>query len=199
MAACSVKARADAGTLISLSSRQVQLTRLKILIRRLHAGWFFYTVSPSAGLVERAKAGVEVGEVGDGAGLGDELLVEDAAEGDHGEAGVLDLAELHRHGILALAAEAEGIEAEVARRRALLRVLIELEADDAAGGAAMEKHVDVADEEEDLEPALRRDLRVRRGKVSAEQYAGQVLIIWRAVKRMANQREGLTALKLAAG
>ena len=51
---------------------------------------------PRGGSIEGAEAGVEVLEVRDGAGLGDELLVEDAAEGDHGEAGVLDLPELHR-------------------------------------------------------------------------------------------------------
>ena len=112
----------------------------------------------AGGSVERAEARVEVGEVGEGAGLGDELLVEDAAEGDHGEAGVLHLPELHRGEVVA--AEAEGVEAEVAGRRALLGGLgVELEADEAARGAAVEEDVDVADEEEDLQPALRRDLR----------------------------------------
>ena len=49
-------------------------------------------------IVSRGRRGVFLelgaGEVGEGAGLGQQLLVEDAAEGEHGEAAVLDLLEL---------------------------------------------------------------------------------------------------------
>ena len=104
---------------------------------------------------------MEVGEVGDGAGLGDELLVEDAAEGDHGEAAVLDLLELKHLELVRVGAEAERVEAEVARGRAVGHGLAgQVEADDAAGGLAVEEDVDVAEEQEDLEPALRGDLSV---------------------------------------
>ena len=106
---------------------------------------------------------MEVLEVGDGARLGDELLVEDATKGDHGEAGVLDLLELQVGEGLRLLAEAERVEAEVAGDRALIdRVAVELEADDAAGGLGVEEDVDVAEEEEDLEPAGGGDLSLRR-------------------------------------
>jgi hypothetical protein len=39
--------------------------------------------------------GLEVAEEGNGGDLGEELLVQDAAEGEHGKATVLDLLELH--------------------------------------------------------------------------------------------------------
>ena len=39
--------------------------------------------------------GLEVAEESDGRGLGEELLVEDATEGKHGEAAVLHLLKLH--------------------------------------------------------------------------------------------------------
>ena len=130
---------------------------------------------------------MEVGEIGDGAGLGDELLVEDAAESDHGEARVLDLAKLHRREVVL--AEPQRVEAEVAGGRALLHsVAAEGEAHGAARGLAVEEDVDVAEKQEDLQPALRRDLRPRR-RGSSDQKPWQ------------RNRQGrdLTALKLAAG
>jgi hypothetical protein len=53
----------------------------------------FYTIISRGPLLRLFGAGEE----GEGAGLGQQLLVEDAAEGEHGEAGVLDLLELPQH------------------------------------------------------------------------------------------------------
>ena len=126
----------------------------------LRGAMFTFYSNSLAISVEGAETRVEVGQVGEGARLGDELLVEDATEGDHGEARVLDLAQLHR--LEVVLAEAERVEAEVAHHRPLLRrrrVRVEHKADGAARRPAVEEDVDVADEEEELQPALRRDLR----------------------------------------
>ena len=74
-------------------------------------------------LLESLVEGLEVGKLLEGGLLGKDLLVDEAAKADHGKAGVLELGELVTAHSSVVAAEVEGVEADV------------------AGGAAVSEHV----------------------------------------------------------
>ena len=91
--------------------------------------------------------GGEVGKLLEGGLLGEDLLVDETAEADHGKAGVLELSELETAHSEVILAEVKGVEADVAGGAAL--------SEHVTGGdlAAVGEHLDAAEGEEDLPQA----------------------------------------------
>ncbi len=115
---------------------------------------------------EGLREGVEVLELLESGLLGEDLLVDKAAEANHGEAGVLELSELETADSRVVTTEVEGVKAEVARGAAL--------SEHVAGRdlAAVREHLDAAEGEEDLpeagggdgEEGVEGELGVKAGK-----------------------------------
>ena len=116
--------------------------------------WAVPELRPGARSVERELGGLFLSRLerrAEDTGAGDEGAVDHAADGDHGEAGVLEFA--HLHALLVLRGhETHGVPAKVARHAPVVREHVQHR-----HLVLVERKLHRADEEDDVGPRARRD------------------------------------------
>mmetsp|Transcript_30667 Transcript_30667/g.64179 ORF Transcript_30667/g.64179 Transcript_30667/m.64179 type:complete len:238 (-) Transcript_30667:183-896(-) len=102
---------------LSVRFHHLALTDMRVSVHdpRDHFPYYFIQNLNIRICLNRALDRLEVGELLKNRGLGDDSLVDEAANGDHGKAGVLELGELISPEGRLVSREVERVEAEVAR------------------------------------------------------------------------------------
>mmetsp|Transcript_30666 Transcript_30666/g.64173 ORF Transcript_30666/g.64173 Transcript_30666/m.64173 type:complete len:245 (-) Transcript_30666:130-864(-) len=138
---------------LSVRFHHLALTDMRVSVHdpRDHFPYYFIQNLNIRICLNRALDRLEVGELLKNRGLGDDSLVDEAANGDHGKAGVLELGELISPEGRLVSREVERVEAEVTRGTAI--------GEHGARGdlAGVAENLNGAEGEEDLPQATGRD------------------------------------------